>query len=123
MTDRQLLQEIAKRLAALEGAVRADTALTAAMERYGAGVPLTVRDVALVLGISVQGVRAAVDKGHLKKTGGAFLPANVAAYCVQRNQKRGFARNSGEGGGTKEPEDVVYTASSSGVSVQFPKEV
>jgi hypothetical protein len=84
MTDRQLLTAIATRLSSLEGMIASAGPTLEAIRRYEAKVPLTTKDVALLLGISRRGVVAAVEKGRLKKRGGSFDSADVAAYMHDR---------------------------------------
>ena len=84
MTDRKLLTTIAERLSSLEGMIANAGPTLEAIRRYEARVPLTTKDVALLLGISRRGVVAAVEKGRLKKCGGAFDASAVAAYMHNR---------------------------------------
>lgn len=91
MTERQILQSILKRLEKLESTIAQTAGRELAVRRYEAGAPLSVRDVAAVLGISPGGVKMAVARGRLKRTSSSrrgFTVDDVKTYCLGRRVTR-----------------------------------
>jgi hypothetical protein len=90
MTERQLLSQIVTRLERIEAQLQLTSGHELAVRRYEANAPLSVRDVATVLGISPAGVQMAVQRGRLKRTSNSrrgFSVNDVKNYCFERRVK------------------------------------